>query len=284
MRRETHQPQPDQQTAQSPEPHLEALLNHGRISVDAEFDQAESEADPLERAQTVRLLVDELLDGRTNLSDNGDYHLLEGIPPTVTEYVLPGIPNGTSDYDSIRPRAESSIYFETAERLITRLDQGAVVVCEPDKKAYLRAGLSQCSLIAAKDREERLYAAHISFSEQRQVEAVMQFLEQRGISPQEVKVIAALETEDRDHSYLGEGSKPAQLPDYQALRIPERNIHSFYYGAESGLQPNDWTHYNLAYGLVCPDFVFAYNFDAIEDYHRGLVTKSDYRNEWLRLL
>ena len=229
-------------------------------TIDGDLKSAESYLRPLDEAEAICVVLEEVLDGMKFRSTEMK-RLLPTTEATAQRYLLPDIPGQMGDIMSIRryiaepgeTLSQGYVMYETQSHRLGTLEQGGMWVMPPDKKTYLRASLSECTVMAGKLPDGTMLAAHISYSELLGLVPAIDFFEKAGVKPRDIRVIASVRGGGQQHS--GHNKRAETFEDYAELGITKEHFNSFEWSFRAG------EHSSLTQVIVGPDFLYQYSFD-----------------------
>lgn len=188
------------------------------------------------------------------------------VPQGVAGYLLPDIPGGEGDIDTIRNvPINRDILFATDSRVFALVPQGQMIrVDSGEHSAYMAMTLSTCSAIVGYTEHGGTIAAHISVSLKDEVAAVMQYFEEQGVTPANTYVVLS-DTPD----FKGWNAPRVQDPGYFTARgIDPAHIAQFTY-------TEDYAGYSgLVDVTVGPQGVFMTHHNGVRTVHNKPRSKT----------
>ncbi|GEM_PF-2778601 len=202
----------------------------------------------------------------------------------LKHFLLPDIPGGSGDLQSIREAYDSrNLYKKSDRHLFMKIGQGEMWAIPRQENPYLLVSMSECSTLVGKTTD-KLFVAHISFSLTKQVTETVKFMQAQGVEINNIYAIACTGTYQEQKAQQNHERRATQIQDYLDLGLPPQNITEFSYnlGPDDGL--GRFTMKNLTEIIICNDGIFKYSFDLLNDqyapgaYHQTFVEGS-YRDE-----
>lgn len=168
---------------------------------------------------------------RSVMANDELYSLKQGIHPEVTcSYMW----DYTTQEGRVIMPAEADTIFMSETKFFTRLGQGNILDITGQSQPYLKANLSECSVLVARG-EQGMTAAHLSFSTVQQMQAAMEHFASRGFAPEDMQVVASLGAGQKAHNYFnthGNSQRMATISDYTRFGIPAENITPFAFSVD----------------------------------------------------
>ncbi len=253
-------------------------------AIDHEFDTLEKEFKLEERLPLVRALFEDVLNPPLDRQTYAEQSRLveadgrEGIK----HFFLPDIPGGeyNQDIKTIREGYDNRAkYIKTPEHIFCKIGQGEMWIIPKKFKPYFRISLSECSAMIADDGEN-LIIAHISYSAINEIQATAVFMQQHGIDPKNIKVIASIGKFQAQQSAQNYTKRDTDTSTFTDLGIPRKNITAFEFSLAKERTPNgNLKMYNLTHVLGCNEALFKYNFDLVNERGGRERIEGEYREE-----
>jgi hypothetical protein len=231
--------------------------------VDSEFEALESEFSLEERMALTRVLFGEVFNPPISRDDLYRHirRVREQEGGEIKHFFLPDIPGGEGDIKTIREGYDSRLeYFKSAERMFLKVGQGEMWVIPQSENPYFQISMSECSALIGTDGKN-FVIAHISYSAINETQAVVEFMRNRGILPENIHIFASVGEFQKRRSD-GEHTKRAfDSSAYTELGIPESNVRQFEFIPGKPEEDGSWLSKNLTEVTGCNDALFKYSFD-----------------------
>jgi hypothetical protein len=134
------------------------------------------------------------------------------------------------DFSPDNERADketAAVVYEAGTSLFLDLKQCSVVEADTTNyDPYLRATISECSVLIARD-ETRIWAAHLGMSEKSQVTAALSGLQASGFAVSDIIVIASVGQSQKDANKRGYSPRFDSVDDYVAIGVDPNKIIPF---------------------------------------------------------
>lgn len=243
-------------------------------SVDRDFEEAEQEQDSFAVHYFTRYLMDGIFGyGKFGVDARRSGELrreVAGTDPAIRHFLLPGIPGGTTgsiaEIREAEPRHYHSEFQRTRERSFFEVAQGEMWSVERAKHPYFDLTMTECSAVVGRSAD-RLFVAHISFSELSELEAAVRFMRDGGVPASELYAIASLpptEYDAKKKAGIDEfGPRAWSVEDYH--RIGVKQVRPFFYRAHPRDAKGHVLLENMARVLVTDRFLFLSHFDSVKD-------------------
>lgn len=174
---------------------------------------------------------------------------------------------GENDDKGTAPTAIDAVH-KAGNQVFTRLQQCQLIEVDTSAyRAYLRANLSECSVLLAR-RGTRLFAAHVGYSQVTQIAHALESLRARGFELDELRVIASTGTFQGLQNQEGFSPRFTSINDYLELGIAKEHIQEFSY-SPSREQPDRSN--GLCEVVIGPDGTLMAQFDALISVEGGFV-------------
>lgn len=254
--------------------------------VDNEFDMLESGFSLKERMELTRELFDEVFNPPIYREDFYMHirRVRENEGGKLKHFFLPDIPGGKGDIKTIREGYDQrSEYLKSTKRIFLKVGQGEMWIIPKSERPYFQVSMSECSAIVGTD-DKNFVVAHISYSAINEIQAVVEFMKNMEINPENIHVIASVgEFQKRrsDDEYI---KRAFDSGTYTTLGIPESNISRFEFVPGKKEQDGSWLSQNVTQVIGCNDALFKYSFDLRYTPRPGIVfpreeKSGDYKNE-----
>lgn len=247
-----------------------------RNPIDEELKAVETEPHLEDRAFLTRVLLEDLYFGFSELRNKA--MRMKGLrkehPSPESgfhRFLLADISGGmklTGNYKeamrqllSIREFNDKVDYERTTANAFVQIHQGNMwLTPATNPSPYHFAGMSECSFITAKTPTNQIVSAHLSYSMELQLDQVLEFLGQQGVTPDQVFGIVSVGDYQKDKA-VGRYDRVASIDDYVRRGFDPKKLIDFSWRAEkddSGLRVDR----SLTYALVGPNFLHKYSVDA----------------------
>jgi hypothetical protein len=246
--------------------------------IDAEFSEIENGGYSLEeQADLVRTVLDDLEHFDSPLRKKADKARAIDIKypdgrDGIKHFYLPADfagmpPEFSSIYTDITEKYDSGAYCQTTGKHTTaKVRQGKMWVIPKRMNPYLEVSMSECSFMTAKaPMTGDLIAAHISYSQLPAIESVMRFMSEKGIRPEDIKIIASV-GEYQERRAKDVFPMRAKIEDYKKLGIQEQNLLPFVYSGSTKIDDDSRLSRGITKGIVGNSFLFAYSHDLLTEY------------------
>jgi hypothetical protein len=232
-------------------------------AVDSEFEALESDFSLEERMKLTRELFEEVFNPPIS-RDNFYRHIqrvYENEGGKLKHFFLPGIPGGGGDIKTIREGYDSrSEYLKSAKRIFLKVGQGEMWIIPKSEKPYFQISMSECSAIIGTNNTN-FVIAHISYSAINEIQAVVEFMKNMGISPENIHVVASVGEFQRKRSDDEYTKRAFERRAYTEMGIPETNVSQFEFTPGIVEKNGSWLLQNLTQVIGCNDALFKYSFD-----------------------
>jgi len=211
----------------------------------------------------------------------GDIQWRRAQAPTteLQHYILPGIPGReAAGMDTIRPLYGDSLrYHATDKRVFLNVWQGSMWEARNEANPVFNLLMTECSVIVGFGDESTM-VAHISYSDPDQAAAVVQYMQAKGVAPNNMCVIAAL-LKQRGPLLHG-NNRIKSVDEYAALGVPLENILPFEYdqAGQECIKTDEEIHHGVSQLTVTPTGLVTSILDMHRTRDREWI-EGDYRNE-----
>lgn len=255
-------------------------------AVDSEFEVLESNFSLEERMELTREIFEEVFN--PPISRNDFYKHIQRIRENeggkLKHFFLPDTPGGKGDIKVIREGYDSRAeYLKSAKRIFLKVGQGEMWVISKSENPYFQISMSECSAIVGTD-DKNFVIAHISYSAINEIQAVVEFIKNMGISTENIHVVASVGEFQKRRSDDEYTKRAFDSNAYTALGIPESNISQFEFEPGKTEQDGSWLLKNLTQIIGCNDALLKYSFDLKNTPRLGIgfpreEKSGDYKNE-----
>ena len=232
-------------------------------AVDSEFETLESDFLLEERMELTRELFEEVFNppiSRNNIYEHTQ-RVRENEGGKLKHFFLPGIPGGEGNLETIRNGYDSrSEYFKSTERIFLKVGQGEMWVIPKSENPYFQISMSECSAIIGVD-DKNLVVAHISYSAINEIKAVVEFMRNAGINPENIHVVASVGEFQKIRSDKEYTKRAFDSSAYTEVGIPVYNVSQFKFSYGKVDDDGSWQSRNLTQVIGCNDAIFKYSFD-----------------------
>lgn len=185
----------------------------------------------------------------------------------IKHFLLPGMSGGANDNPENTPLLRESYentdyYWSSPEHVFAMVRQGDMWQVPLHKKPLLRIGMSECSALIARSKED-VFVAHISLSSTKQISQVMDHFKSQEIMPEDIYTVASVGDYQVRQAKKEHMARATSIEDFKEAGIPAKNIVPFEYKTQKqGKQEH--LHQGITRVLVKHDGFFVWSYDALE--------------------
>lgn len=235
--------------------------------LDRELESLElSNLAPLEKARLLFLQEQEIFGGYDYFAQSGIEKKSPSTGGDFRHFYLPGNFgigfDGNGDSHIIREGFDSRHhYFESAERVFIKVDQGGLWIVPRSKHPQLYFSMSECTAVIGYT-PERVYAAHIGFSEYQELGPALDLFQRGGVAKENIYVVASVgqtqrEANDRaTERYSGIYTRPSTIEEYENLSLKDENITAFAFRKGKRLSKDTDLYHSLCRVLATNTFIY----------------------------